>query len=495
MNRRMTTMARRRPRRLLAALVAGAALVAALGAGCGQKKAKKDEAKKQIDDQDITRAVETELILDDAVASHLVDVQTTDGIVTLSGSVDNILGRDRAVAIARAVKGVRSVVNKTEVSPAPRTDEEIRQDVLAALATDPAADSYELDVAVSDGVVTLTGVVDSWQEKELSGQVAKGVRGVKDLVNRIDVEYETERSDAEIKAEVRRRLDTDVLVDAGLIDVTVQDGEVDLTGTVGSAAERARASADAWVAGVQSVDSSGLEIQWWARDEMKRKEKDAQLTDEKIEQAIRDAFLYDPRVFSFQPQVEVEDGVVTLSGTVGSVSAKRAAGETARNTHGVWRLRNLLRVRPETRPADDVLAERVRDALQRDPYVERHEVTVSVLNGKAYLYGAVDNRFEKSQATRVASGVDGVVEVRNSLTVAEEWTWKDDLEIQQDVQQQVGWSPYVDAGDVTVTVTDGTVTLTGVVDSWYERRKAAENAWEGGARDVRNLIEVKPEES
>ena len=50
----------------------------------------------------------------------------------------------------------------------------------------------------------------------------------------------------------------------------------------------------------------------------------------------------------------------------------------------------------------DSQPDRVEDALARDPYVERYEITVSALNGKVYLYGTVDSQFEKSQAEDVA---------------------------------------------------------------------------------------------
>jgi osmotically-inducible protein OsmY len=52
------------------------------------------------------------------------------------------------------------------------------------------------------------------------------------------------------------------------------------------------------------------------------------------------------------------------------------------------------------------------------------------------------------------------------------------------------WSPFVDADDVTIRVSDGVATLTGEVDSWSELRAATENAFEGGARWVRNDLEV-----
>jgi osmotically-inducible protein OsmY len=273
--------------------------------------------------------------------------------------------------------------------------------------------------------------------------------------------------------------------------VKVKNGKVALSGTVGSAAERSQARIDAWVSGVTSVDTSGLEVRWWARDDMMRKAPPDSRSDEAIKKAVEDAFLYDPRVFSFNPNVEADNGVVTLTGEVEDLAAKRAAEDDARNTVGVWSVENYLRVRPAHRPSDADLVKKVRDAFARDPYVERHEITVSVLNGKAYLYGKVDSRFEKRHAEDVAARVAGVVAVSNAIRVDGAWSWRDDWEIRQDIASELSWSPFVDRDQVTVSVDDGVATLTGTVDNWHERSTAESNAWEGGAKDVRNRLRVR----
>jgi osmotically-inducible protein OsmY len=444
-----------------------------------------------IADLDVTRAIETELALDEGVAAHLIDVTTSEGIVTLEGSVDNILAKSRAEEIARSTKGVRSVVNRIAVSTPDRPDEELADGVRNALLIDPAADSYQIDVEANDGLVTLKGTVESWAEKQLAAHVAKGVRGVTKIKNQIDIQPTVERTDAEIKDDVQRRLDMDVRVDAGLIDANVNDGRVRLSGTVGSAQEKWQAYSDAWVSGTTTVTVDDLKVEWWARDQMKRIYRTETPSDDEIRQAVKDAFLYDPRVLSFKPTVTVDGGVVTLRGEVDSLSAKRAAAGVAENTVGVWRVRNHLRVRPEGRPDDQELAERVRQAIGNDPYVERHEITVTVVNGKVYLYGDVDTDFEKEHAGDVAAGTKGVVDVRNSLAVRQAYAWKSDAELRDDIEEELFWNPHVDTDRVTVTVDDGAAILTGTVDSWYERYKAADEAREAGAKSVQNQLRVE----
>jgi len=445
----------------------------------------------KLTDTRIQNAVERELWVDTGVPAHRVDLNVIEGVATLSGSVDNILAKDRATEIASATKGVRSVVNRIKVRPVDRTDSQIRMEIEDALVGDAATDSFEVDATVVDGIVTLTGAVDSWAERELALDAAKGVRGVRNVINSIDVEADYNRSDLEIKNDIEGRLQNDVRVDSALIDVIVDDGAVTLEGSVGSAAEKDTAETIAWTIGAKSVDSDNLEVQWWARDEMKRRETFVDRSDEEIEEAIEDAWFYDPRVSSFDLNASVNNGKATLTGDVDNLSAKWTAAEDARNTHGVWKVTNLIRVRTTELRTDEEVSEDVEAALLRDPYVERFELEVDTINGRVYLDGEVDSEFERNRAETVAGTVLGVFDVVNNISIEEPVTpLISDLEIQDEIQDELFWSPFVDSDRVTVVVDDGVATLTGTVDSWKEFQKATENAYEGGAVLVDNDLEI-----
>lgn len=470
-----------------ALLLAALALVAATGhwspAYCQEKK---------VTDQEITRAVEMELWTDEAVDPNMIDVNTVNGIVTLTGTTNNMLATERAAEICQVVVGVRGVVNRIQVEPrVERTDAELKQAVQEALLLDPATDSYEIDVEIRDGAVTLTGTTDSWQEKQLAATVAKGVRGVTGITNDIQVDYKTERSDYEIQQEVKAKLANDVRVDDFLVEVEVENGEVELSGTVGSLNEKSTARLDAWVAGVTEVDAGDLEVEWWARDKMRRKQFYSTRGDEEIKKAVEDAMLYDPRVLSFKPEVSVDDGAVTLTGTVSDLAAKKAAEQDAKNVVGVWRVVNLIKVRPEVVPSDETLKDRVTRALAEDPFIEHFRVDLDAHAGWVYLTGDVNTTFERSRAEHVVESVKGVLNVVNHLRVSDVWTWKPDWEIKEDVQKELFWSPYVDENDVEVSVDEGVVTLTGTVENWSERNAAGDNAYEAGAKEVRNMLVVR----
>lgn len=510
----MNSPRRRHPMPILTIPIAALLALPPAGAQEPQERVRSDAT--------IEDAVVDELGFDHAVPAHRIDVGAVNGIVTLTGTSDHLLARERAAAIARTVKGVRAVVNRLAIAPPQDiTARQLRKDLENALFLDPATDAYEVSVeADGQGRVTLSGRVESWAERELCARVAKSVRGVTAIDNRIEVQYRAERPDAEICSEVQGRLRWHVLVDDGLIDVACTDGVVGLSGTVGSAAERVRAIRQAWVAGVQDVDARRLEVARWARDDDLRASKYAVRADADIREAIQDALLQDPRVASFAIDTEVQQGTVTLRGTVDNLRAKRAAANDARNTVGVISVRNRIRVEPAGRRSPASIERDVREALLRDPYVDRFDITVSVGNGTARLYGTVDTSFERSQADDVAAGVRGVVEVRNYIDVrdggpvpfdpyVDPWplqtqgrdpdpwytdplvTSGSDAAIRRAIREQLRLSPFVPADDVAVHVEDGEAVLTGTVASQAERLCAIENAYDGGARWVVDRLEIR----
>ncbi|NIP42292.1 MAG: BON domain-containing protein, partial [candidate division Zixibacteria bacterium] len=211
-------------------------------------------------DDIISYAVENQLLTDPGVPAHLIDVQTNEGVVTLYGSVVNLLAKERAAKVAETVKGVRSVINEIIVKDVERSDDAIERDATRALFEDPATEAYEINVEVWNGKAILNGRVESREEKMLAEKVVRGIRGVADIENNIEIFYKATRADEEIQADVRRRLESDVWVDDQLIQVQVNDGNVVLTGIVGSAAEYKAARRDAWVNGTKSVNTSMLEI-------------------------------------------------------------------------------------------------------------------------------------------------------------------------------------------------------------------------------------------
>jgi len=445
-------------------------------------------------DSRITQALTHEYRTDPAVPSAHINVLTVDGIVTLRGQVPSLLASEAAVDDAKATRGVRTIVNELTVAPPTRTDAEIAADVREALKHDAATEAYEVTPAVDGGVVTLTGTVDSRAEQRLARRVAAGVVGVRAVKNGITVDVNAflSRPDAEIEEDVEALLAAHVLLRDANIHVDVDHAQVRLTGDVGSAAERDLAYWTSLVLGVMSVNVDSLEVRPWIGNPMIR-DSAAHLTNAQIKSAIMEGFLMSPRVGLFRPKVEVSgDGMVALTGTVGNVAARAAAERIARNTVGVRAVTNALDVVVENPQSDFAVADAVRRAFTRDPYLTAHDLTVVADDGVVTLTGTVESNFLRERAEDIAGRQPSVAAVVNMIDVSRTWATTSNAELETQVKNELFWNPWISPADVTVRARNGTVILSGTVDSWTEREQAEVEAYQGGARSVVNNLEVEP---
>jgi osmotically-inducible protein OsmY len=496
--------------------------------------------KKEITDNGITSAVETVLKRDKGVAPDDVNVSTSQGIVTLTGSVDNVYVKERVVRIAESIRGVRGVIDRVFAAPVSRPDEDIRKDILMALLQDPATESYQVAVSVQNAVATLTGSVSSYAEQQLAARIAKGVKGVKEIRNNATINYLAKRTDTEIANDIKSRLQWDIWSNGELIKSEVKDGRVTLTGTIGSWISKSRAFDDSWVSGVKFVDDSGVKIEPRASNGPHQEHEFATRSDSEIKQAVQAALRLDPRVSPFAPDVVVEDGGVILGGDVGNLKAKISAAQDANNIVGVWRVDNLLKVKPNARPTDGEMEKQLKAALAWDSLLDSSTITVAVTKRVAYLSGTVDSSFEKAEAQDVASRTKGVISVRNRLKTEPEfanyyydyspnynydyspysyygdwpyyssYTWPyynqgpnydfgmyglqpymTDEQIKKSIQDGLFWSPFVDSDDIKVSVNEGVATLTGTVGTRIGLGEVGNDAYQGGASKVVNQVKVK----
>jgi len=478
---------------------------------------------KKITDSAITIAVENEILFDRGVFPNDVDVSTREGIVTLSGSADNLLAKERAVKIAESIRGVRGAIDLITVTPISRPDADIRKDILAALQEDPATESYQVAVSVLEGVATLTGTVGSYAEKQLSARIVMGVMGVKAIRNDVTINYLAKRTDPEIQADILARLRWDIWINAGLISAAVKDGNVTLTGMVGSAIGKSRAYDDAWVNGVVSVNDSGMIIEPWIYVNARKKLEYSIMPDSEIKRAVEAAFRLDPRVSAFSPEVTVQLGEVRLRGIVGNLKAKTSAEQDAKNIVSVWWVDNFLKVRPKERLTDAEMKNQLNAALFWDPLLEGSTIDATVINGVADLSGTVSSNLQKDEAQDVASRTKGVLLVRNYLKVEPEtsttryfgpynpsyyWLYFErpaysasgmlgprpyltDEQIKTNIQDRLYWSPFVDLDSIKVTVEDRVATLTGTVGTWIGWEEVDKDAHNGGADVVLNRVKIK----
>jgi len=170
---------------LFAVLAVFATLV--MGVACAQS------------DLGITTKVKAKLATDSTVKATQINVDTTDKVVTLSGTVNSEAAKEQALALARGTEGVADVLdNLTLIAPqsaeAGRTvgqvvdDASITAAVKTKLMTDSVVGALKINVDTKDGVVSLNGPVKSQTEKDTALRIARETNGVKDVRDNLVVQ-------------------------------------------------------------------------------------------------------------------------------------------------------------------------------------------------------------------------------------------------------------------------------------------------------------------
>lgn len=461
-------------------------------------------------------AVEAILARDSGVEHQGLRVDVKDGLVTLEGEVGNLLSKRRAARLVEGVKGVRGVEDRCKLSVRPRPDSEIAHNLRNLLWFSEPTASRDIEVEVRDGAVTLKGHADARAQARFAEHLAEGITGVRSVRSEVAIRPGPQRSDEDLAAAVGERLRWDAHVDDGLIVVEARAGTVRLAGTVKSAAERRRALEDAWVLGVRDVNAARLEVKWWADEALVTRRKPRQADDADIARAIRATSAHDARLRDSSLRVSVSLGSARLSGSVASARARRVAEELARQTVGVLQVENRLEVEAQPALGDRSLESVVAGALSSNPHTDGYQLEVEASAGRLVLRGSVDTPFQRALAGQLASGIRGVSQVDNELSVAHPervytydpyagphapftrpWRAPErkpaapDDAIAQAIRNELSWSPFVDADRIKVSVHGGEATLTGLVSSASERRAARKDAYEGGALAVDDRLTLE----
>ena len=216
-----------------------------------------------------------------------------------------------------------------------RTDEAIQRDVLDELKWDSRVQPNEIGVAVKDGIVTLTGWVDSYLKKVAAEEAAHRVPGVKAVVNNIEVHLPSsaERTDADLAKAVLNALKWDAAIPTDNLDVTVSRGWVTLKGEVDYAFQKRDAERVVErLSGVKGVTNLIL--------------VKPHLSPSDLKQQIEKALVRNAETDAQHITVEVQGSKVILRGTVRSYAEKQAAEDTAWAAPGVTEVDNRIIVSP-----------------------------------------------------------------------------------------------------------------------------------------------------
>ncbi|HKY17489.1 MAG TPA: BON domain-containing protein [Rhizomicrobium sp.] len=201
------------------------------------------------------------------------------------------------------------------------------------------------------------------------------------------------------------------------------------------------------------------------------------MNDSILRQNVIDELEFEPAVDAAHIGVAVEDGVVTLSGHVGSYAEKLAAEKAVKRVKGVRALAEGIKVRfPEDKKtSDDEIAHRAITILKWSAVVPPNAVMVKVQDGWVTLSGEVDWQHQRWTAENLVRRLSGIHGVMNSIKLKHKVEPRD---VKRKIENALRRSAEIVSERIQVSVEDGrSVALDGSVHDWEERDAVERAAW------------------
>ncbi len=212
------------------------------------------------------------------------------------------------------------------------------------------------------------------------------------------------------------------------------------------------------------------------------------MTDKDLRRDVLDELDFDPSLDSTEIGVAVSDGVVTLTGHVGSYAEKVEAENAVRRVKSVRAIAQEIKVRyPEAKKIeDDQIAARALAIIDWSVHLPKQAIQVRVAKGWITLTGAVPWQYQAMGAEAAVRKLSGVVGVSNLIAVKPEVR---PTQVKDRILESFKRSAMFEADGIKVRVEGDTVTLEGAVTAWTEREAAERAAWSvPGVRAVEDHI-------
>src|SRR5450432_1091034 len=217
-------------------------------------------------------------------------------------------------------------------------------------------------------------------------------------------------------------------------------------------------------------------------------------TNAELQKDVQDAIKWEPLLNAAEIGVTAKDGVVTLTGVVDSYLKKTEAEDATKNVAGVKAVVEKIEVKFSSSWAkkdDNEIAKEVINAFKWSWEVPNDKVKVRVEKGWVTLEGELEWNYQREAARNAVKNLMDVTGVTNSIKIKSDF--HDAIE-KREIEGAISRNWSLNGLDIQVKVSGTKVSLTGDVESWYQKNEAGRIAWNApGVLSVDNQLEIEYE--
>jgi osmotically-inducible protein OsmY len=213
-------------------------------------------------------------------------------------------------------------------------------------------------------------------------------------------------------------------------------------------------------------------------------------SNEELQKNVVDAINWEPLLQAAEIGVMVQQGVVTLTGSVNIYAKKAEAEHAAKNVIGVKKVFENINVicNANDKRTDAEIMDAIQNAFNWHWDIPTDKVTILVENSWVYLSGELKRYYQKEAAKNVVCHLIGITGVTNDITIT---TSSKDLIIQKDIETAISHIGTINNKDLVIYVSDNIASLIGQVDTWSQKNEAGRIAWITlGVKQVKNDLYV-----
>ena len=371
------------------------------------------ESKRLESDVKILKSIRDIIYQYDPVLIQDIRIKINSGIVSIYGTFSTLTEREKTIGMIKTIEGVRGIIDYTILTPIARDDDEIENDIFVSLLHNPCVYAPRVKIHVLNGAVRLTGRVANEWEREEALHTAKGILGVFSVTDHLVIDSNIRLSNIQYTDAIKAMVKYDPYCFDDAINIRTDADIIIIEGTVDTSFEKNRLETMVAKLGIENIKNQ-IEIEGNIPICVQKQEWNGD--DREILNTIKAMIEMDERIAPQDFNIFVNNGNVTLYGTIQDIYQKWFLEHDVLSVFGVQRVENTLMTQNTTRTDEDIIKD-LKRILHSEPSLATSDIMMTCHDGTVVLTGTTDSNMNRILVERIAAQISGIQDINNHMRI------------------------------------------------------------------------------